>query len=133
MRRRVITITVATTGRGVAEFDPQGCPPPPAQLWVELGARSAVACLRSWLQIAQLRGHMSSASGGVPARVDAAGTLYIAPMTTDHEVLLWILLGAGGGMTYGRWRAERIRARHAMQQTWIKRRDGRGAKTWKLW
>lgn len=71
--------------------------------------------------------------GGVPARADARETLYIALMETNQQVLLWILLGIGGGMTYGRWRAERIRARHAMHQTWLKRRDGRGAKTWKLW
>lgn len=78
-------------------------------------------------------GDMSSVSGGVPARVGAPGTLYMEPMTTDHEVLLWILLGAGGGMTYGRWRAERIRARHTMAATWNDRKKNRGAKTWKLW
>jgi hypothetical protein len=75
----------------------------------------------------------SSVLGGVPARTDAPGTLYIAPMTTNQQILLWILLGIGGGMTYGRWRAERIRARHAMRATWEKRQDGRGGPTWKLW
>jgi hypothetical protein len=75
----------------------------------------------------------SSVLGGVPARTDAPGTLYIVPMTTNQQILLWILLGIGGGMTYGRWRAERIRARHAMRATWEKRQDGRGGPTWKLW
>lgn len=75
----------------------------------------------------------SEVVGGVPPRAGATGTLYMAPMTTNQDVLLWILLGIGGGMTYGRWRAERIRARTAMSKTWKDRKTGRGAKTWRPW
>jgi hypothetical protein len=57
----------------------------------------------------------------------------MAPMSTNQEVLAWILLGVGGGMSYGRWRAERIRARNSMNITWKNRHSGRGDKTWKPW
>lgn len=81
--------------------------------------------------VTQLGGTL--AVGGVPAGTDSPGTLYIAPMTTNYQVLLWIVLGIGGGMTYGRWRAERRRARNSMKTAWKNRHKGRGDKTWKLW
>lgn len=71
--------------------------------------------------------------GGVPARTDATETLYIAPMTTNQQILFWIALGIGGGMTYGRWRAERLRARHTMRETWNNRKKARGKPSSKLW
>lgn len=54
-------------------------------------------------------------------------------METYQQMLMLILLGIGGGMIYGRWRAEWIRARAAMKKTWDTKRDGRGPKTWKAW
>jgi hypothetical protein len=51
----------------------------------------------------------------------------------NQQILMLILLGVGGGMMYGRWRAERIRARAAMRKTWGGRHDNRGSKTWRPW
>lgn len=42
---------------------------------------------------------------------------------TNTELLVLIALGIGGGMTYGRWRADRKRARLAAQKAWDGRKD----------
>ena len=44
----------------------------------------------------------------------------------------WIVLGIGGGMTYGRWRAERLRARRDMSNVWLGRKGYRDYKKWKI-
>lgn len=44
----------------------------------------------------------------------------------------WILLGIGGGMTYGRWRAERIRAHRDMKNVWTGRKSYRNYRQWKI-
>lgn len=48
-------------------------------------------------------------------------------------MLILIVLGIGGGMTYGRWRAERIRARQAADKAWADRKkiDYREHKRWR--
>lgn len=50
----------------------------------------------------------------------------------DKTTLLWLLLGTGFGMTLGRSRAERLRARRDMSGTWANRDNYRGFKKWKL-
>lgn len=51
----------------------------------------------------------------------------------NQEMLPWIILGIGGGMTFGRWRAERLRARRDMNNVWKGRDSYRDYKKWKIW
>lgn len=58
--------------------------------------------------------------------------LYIRSM--DHQqALALIILGIGGGMMYGRWRYERLKAKENMRKTWQGRHQGGPAKSWKPW
>ncbi|MGH3985864.1 MAG: hypothetical protein ACRDTZ_00910 [Pseudonocardiaceae bacterium] len=50
----------------------------------------------------------------------------------DKSSLLWLLLGTGFGMTLGRSRAERLRARRDMSNVWEGRRKHRDFKKWKI-
>lgn len=54
---------------------------------------------------------------------------------TSEKILIWILLGLGGGITYGRWRSDRARARKAADDAWAKRKDKDylGHKRWRRW
>ncbi len=52
-------------------------------------------------------------------------------MMDNQQVLLWILLGIGGGMTYGRWRAEHIRARRDAHGTMKNKKNYRDFKKWR--
>ncbi|MGQ0718335.1 MAG: hypothetical protein ACT4NP_13705 [Pseudonocardiales bacterium] len=48
-------------------------------------------------------------------------------------MMLWlIILGIGGGMTLGRWRAERLRARRDMHNVWAGKDKYRDYKKWKI-
>jgi hypothetical protein len=49
-----------------------------------------------------------------------------------QDVMLWLLLGIGAGATFGRWRAERIRARRDMNTIWINKSNSREYKRWKI-
>lgn len=49
-------------------------------------------------------------------------------------MMLWlIVLGIAGGMTFGRWRAERIRAYRDMNAVWQNKDNYREYKRWKIW
>lgn len=51
----------------------------------------------------------------------------------DNNMMLWlIILGIGGGMTLGRWRAERLRARRDMHNVWAGKDKYRDYKKWKI-
>lgn len=42
---------------------------------------------------------------------------------SNTQVFFLILIGVGGGITYGRWRSERIRAARAAHLAWKARHD----------
>lgn len=51
----------------------------------------------------------------------------------SQEIWLWLLLGIGAGATFGRWRAERIRAYRDMRAVWDSKGSARKYKQWKIW
>ena len=50
-----------------------------------------------------------------------------------QDIMLWILLGIGAGATFGRWRAERIRAYRDMNAIWNAKSSYRNYKQCKIW
>jgi hypothetical protein len=59
-------------------------------------------------------------------RVTVPENGYTASMMSDQNIVAGILVGVGGGIVYGRWWAERRRAKEAMRKIWVARHDNRG-------